>query len=269
MLFAAKAHEYDKVAESAMSMAKQNSNDADAIVWRGIAFFKQDRLPVAQQHMKQAIKLDPDHKQAKKWIKIMKKYTSALADSEAARAANKWSEAEAAYRTLIGILEEKHAVVEKIRGRTDISWEVLETLPEQPGYHHPQLHRMYELLCEAQLEQGRNTDAIKSCTAALGIRDDLLDALQFRARARMNLDEFDAAHGDFQKILSFDKNHRGARQGMQDCQRKKKMAERVDHYKSTRSTHVSDGAWTLSLPSCNRVRPFSVRCAVVSRLLMS
>tara|TARA_R110002050_G_scaffold216932_6_gene352989 strand:+ start:932 stop:1147 length:216 start_codon:yes stop_codon:yes gene_type:complete len=47
----------------------------------------------------------------------------------------------------------------------------------------------------------------------------------------MNLEEYDSAYGDFQKILNLDQNNRAAHKYMKDCQRQKKMAERVDHYK--------------------------------------
>ena len=140
-----------------MLMAKQNSNDADAIVWRGIAFFKQDRMEVAEQHMKQAIKIDPDHKQAKKWLKNIKKYNKNVKEAQALLDSRKWSEAEQLYRTvIIPILQDPSPIVEKLTDSTgQISWDFLAQLPAYGDFNHPQLYRMMELECQCQLEQGK------------------------------------------------------------------------------------------------------------------
>ena len=69
------------------------------------------------------------------------------------------------------------------------------------------------------------------CSLALQINDDLVDAHYFRAKAKIQLEEYDSAYGDAQKIMNLDRNSQRGHSLMKEIQKMQKMQKRVDYYK--------------------------------------
>eukprot|EP00009_Paramoeba_aestuarina_P004813 CAMPEP_0201510532 /NCGR_PEP_ID=MMETSP0161_2-20130828/3179_1 /ASSEMBLY_ACC=CAM_ASM_000251 /TAXON_ID=180227 /ORGANISM="Neoparamoeba aestuarina, Strain SoJaBio B1-5/56/2" /LENGTH=566 /DNA_ID=CAMNT_0047905721 /DNA_START=1739 /DNA_END=3442 /DNA_ORIENTATION=- len=234
VFFASKKHDYDTVNEAAMTMIKQNSKDVEAIMWRAIAFFRQNRFEVSKKHLKEVIKFDPENKLAKAYIKKIKKYTNGLAAADTARSEHRWEDALKGYKDdVIATLEEeaKTNFISKAIENSEISADLLNELPETGSFVHPELYRAFEKACESLVELKRSSEAIKMCTSALEINDNLLDAHYFRAKAKMQLEEYDSAYGDAQKIMNIDRNNQRGHSLMKEIQKLQKMQKRVDYYK--------------------------------------
>eukprot|EP00008_Paramoeba_atlantica_P009121 CAMPEP_0201481076 /NCGR_PEP_ID=MMETSP0151_2-20130828/5402_1 /ASSEMBLY_ACC=CAM_ASM_000257 /TAXON_ID=200890 /ORGANISM="Paramoeba atlantica, Strain 621/1 / CCAP 1560/9" /LENGTH=538 /DNA_ID=CAMNT_0047863107 /DNA_START=107 /DNA_END=1723 /DNA_ORIENTATION=- len=235
VFFASKKHDYDQIAEAAMAMIKQDSQDVEAIVWRGISFFRLNRLEVAMKHFKEAIKYDPENKLGKTYLKRTKKYQKNSAIAIDAVNEKRWSDALQVLNDLVvPLLEEEASTVfvsKAISNDQGITAEDLHVLPETESFTHPELYRMLELLCQCQVELKQASSAIKTCSKAIGIRQDLIDAHIFRAKAKMQLEDYDSAYGDLQEVLRIDRNNRQANSLMQEVQKLQKMAKRVDYYK--------------------------------------
>jgi len=130
------------------------------------------------------------------------------------------------------LLEEASSqfISKAISNTEDLTAEELNQLPETSKYVHPELYRMYELLCQCYVETKKSTAAMKSCTSALSLQPELTDARIFRARAKMLEEDYDSAYGDLQQVLNVDRNNQQAHNLMQECQRLQKMKKRVDYY---------------------------------------
>jgi DnaJ family protein C protein 3 len=218
-----------------MTMIKQNSGDVEAIVWRGMAFFRLNRLEVSQKHFKEAVKFDPENKVAKEYLKRIKNYMKYKEEAGQMTQSKRWDEAAQKYDSFIIplLIEEASAtfISKAIANTEDVTAAELNILPDSHEYVHPELYRMHELLCECYVELKKPSAAVKACSSALLLRSDLTDALVFRARARMLEEEYDAAYADLQKAVSIDRNHPRAHSLLQEVQRLQKMQKRVDYYK--------------------------------------
>jgi len=192
---------------------KQKSDNIDALYIRGRAFYFLGQTEAALNHLKEALKFDPDHVQCKNEFKRLKKVEKSLADGEQLKSSGNHQAA----------LTEYLAAAE-LESENSISL---------PGIYHS--------ICDCYYHLRKGNDAIDACTKSLNI-EQRTETLLLRAEAYILADNFDAANADFQHVVSKEPGNHKAREGLQRVQRLIKMANRKNYYQILGVTKETSGA---------------------------
>ncbi|KAJ3122808.1 DnaJ sub C member 3 [Nowakowskiella sp. JEL0407] len=164
--------------------------------------------------LKECLKLDPEHKLCKKTFRRVKKLEKALKKLEENVQANKFA---TVLKSLgLGASAEKPA--------DDILKEVTEL-------ESPKLQiKVLGAACKAFGEL-KKKEAMDYCSKVLALDGDNIDALLYRAEAKVEAEEYDEALRDFQKAHDLDQSNQRVIQGYQRAQRLQKQAGQRDYYK--------------------------------------
>jgi DnaJ family protein C protein 7 len=89
----------DQAQKLLLALAKQpeNSANVEIVLWRGVAFYQDGQEDLAQRHMQEVLRVDPDNKKALALFKLMRKLESSKADANALFKAGKADEAVRAF----------------------------------------------------------------------------------------------------------------------------------------------------------------------------
>ncbi|MBA0551439.1 hypothetical protein Golob_022323 [Gossypium lobatum] len=166
LLLAAK--DYSSVISESGFILKEDENNLEALLLRGHAYYYLADHDVAQRHYQKGLRLDPEHGELKKAyfrLKNLLKKTKSAEDN-----ANK------------GKLR---VAVEDYKG----------ALALDPNHlaHNVHLHLG---LCKVLVRLGRGKDALSSCSEALNIDKDLLEALVQRGEAKLLTEDWEGAVED-------------------------------------------------------------------------
>lgn len=195
--------EYNSVIEDTMRVLKLVPENIDGLYMRGKAFYGLGQNDAAQNHFREALRMDPDNKKCKVEYKKIKKLEKSLANGDQYLNEGKYKEA----------LEEFESAQE-----TDPDNKHL-----QPRY------LLSQCKCKVKLNQAQ--EAITLCTKALEADETLVDALVNRAEAHLLKEDYDAAVADYSAAREKDSGNRGIQEGYNRAVKQQKMALRKDHYK--------------------------------------
>ncbi|KAH7444163.1 hypothetical protein KP509_02G067800 [Ceratopteris richardii] len=86
-------------------------------------------------------------------------------------------------------------------------------------------------LCKVLVKLGRAKDALSSCSSALEINEELVDALIKRGEAKILLEEWESAVEDLKIAVNKDHQNHEARELLMKAEKGVKMSKRKDWYK--------------------------------------
>ncbi|KAJ3275817.1 hypothetical protein HK104_003831, partial [Borealophlyctis nickersoniae] len=162
----------------------------------------------ALTHVKECLRSDPEHKECKKEFRGIKKLVKAIQKVEVAVQKKKWREAVNLLTAEDGVMAE----VEKL-GAKELK------------------KKMYEFACQAHAELKKSDKAMHWCSKTLDIDENNLNALIYRAEAKMAAEDYEAAMRDFQKAHELDKQNQRIISGFQKAQSLQRQSSQKNYYK--------------------------------------
>ncbi|KAJ4830163.1 DnaJ sub C member 3 [Turnera subulata] len=182
---------------------KDDENNLDALLLRGRAYYYLADHDVASKHFQKGLRLDPEHSQLKKayfGLKNLLKKTKSAEDN-----ANKG----------------------KLRVAVEDYKAALALDPDHIA-HNVHLHLG---LCKVLVKLGRGKDALSSCTEALNIDEELLDALVQRGEAKLLVEDWEGAVEDLKAAAQKSPQDMNIREALMRAEKALKMSKRQDWYK--------------------------------------
>ncbi|XP_059646894.1 dnaJ protein P58IPK homolog [Cornus florida] len=201
LLLAAK--DYSAVISETGFMLKEDENNLEALLLRGRAYYYLADHDVALRHFQKGLRLDPEHSELKKayfGLKNLLKKTKSAEDNE-----NK------------GKLR---LAVEDYRGAIALD----------PNHVAHNVH-LYLGLCKVLVKLGRGKDAVNSCTEALNIDGELVEALVQRGEAKLLTEEWEGAVGDLKSAAEKSPQDMNIREALMRAEKSLKLSKRKDWYK--------------------------------------
>ncbi|KAA8516537.1 hypothetical protein F0562_016957 [Nyssa sinensis] len=201
LLLAAK--DYSSAISETGFILKEDENNLQALLLRGRAYYYLADHDVALRHYQKGLRLDPEHSELKKayfGLKNLLKKTKSAEDNE-----NK------------GKLR---LAVEDFKG----------ALALDPNHlaHNVHLHLG---LCKVLVKLGRGKDAVSSCTEALNIDEELVEALVQRGEAKLLTEDWEGAVEDLKSAAEKSPQDTNIREILMKAERSLKLSKRKDWYK--------------------------------------
>ncbi|TYJ50777.1 hypothetical protein E1A91_A01G232800v1 [Gossypium mustelinum] len=197
------AKDYSSVISESGFILKEDENNLEALLLRGHAYYYLADHDVAQRHYQKGLRLDPEHGELKKAyfrLKNLLKKTKSAEDN-----ANK------------GKLR---VAVEDYKG----------ALALDPNHlaHNVHLHLG---LCKVLVRLGRGKDALSSCSEALNIDEELLEALVQRGEAKLLTEDWEGAVEDLKLAAEKSPQDMNIREALMRAEKALKLSKRKDWYK--------------------------------------
>uniref|UniRef100_A0A1B6M3I0 J domain-containing protein n=1 Tax=Graphocephala atropunctata TaxID=36148 RepID=A0A1B6M3I0_9HEMI len=193
---------YQEAHELANDIVFADQTNADAIFVRGICLYYQDNVDRAFSHFQHVLKLAPDHKKAIEIYKKARKIKELKEQGNEAFNSGKLTEAYTLYTDALKIDPNNKSTNAKL--------------------HNNRATVSYKLR--------RINEAVTDCTAALNLDSKYLKALLRRAKCYMDLEQYEEAVQDYEKLCSMDKSRENKRL-LTDAKCALKRSKRKDYYK--------------------------------------
>lgn len=190
------------IAESGRVL-KNDENDLDALLLRGKGYYYLSDHDVAVRHYQKGLRLDPEHSELKKEYFKLKNLLKKSKNADDLAEKSKFRMAVEEYKA------------------------ALEMDPEHTLFNA----NLYLGLCKVLVKLGRGKDAMSSCSSALDINGELLEALIKRGEAKILLEEWEGAVEDLKFVVSKDHQNREVRELLKKAEHGLKMSKRKDWYK--------------------------------------
>ncbi|GJN16578.1 hypothetical protein PR202_gb03581 [Eleusine coracana subsp. coracana] len=195
--------DYSSVISEAGFILKEDEDNLDALLLRGRAYYYLADHDVASRHYQKGLRLDPEHSDLKK-----------------------------AYFGLKKLLKKtKHAEDNAAKGKLRLAAEDYKAaLAMDPDHTAYNLH-LYLGLCKTLVKLGRGKEAISSCTEALNIDGELVDALTQRGEAKLLSEDWEGAVQDLKEAAQKSPQDMGIREALMRAEKQLKLSKRKDWYK--------------------------------------
>ncbi|CAL4971892.1 unnamed protein product [Urochloa decumbens] len=195
--------DYSSVISETGFILKEDEDNLDALLLRGRAYYYLADHDVASRHYQKGLRLDPEHSDLKK-----------------------------AYFGLKNLLKKtKSAEDNAAKGKLRVSAEDYKTaLAMDPDHTAYNVH-LYLGLCKTLVKLGRGKEAISSCTEALNIDSDLVDALTQRGEAKLLSEDWEGAVQDLKEAAQKSPQDMGIREALMRAEKQLKLSKRKDWYK--------------------------------------
>jgi len=193
---------YQEAQELANDIVSSDQTNADAIYVRGMCLYYQDNVERAFSHFQHVLKLAPDHKKAIEIYKKAKKLKEMKEQGNEAFNSGKLAEAYSLYTEALKIDPVNNSTNAKL--------------------HNNRATVSYKL--------GRLNEAVTDCTAAVKLDENYLKALLRRAKCFMDLEQYEEAVQDYEKVSKLDKS-RENRRLLTEAKLALKKSKRKDYYK--------------------------------------
>uniref|UniRef100_A0A0E0JUC7 J domain-containing protein n=1 Tax=Oryza punctata TaxID=4537 RepID=A0A0E0JUC7_ORYPU len=182
--------DYSSVISETGFILKEDEDNLDALLLRGRAYYYLADHDVASRHYQKGLRLDPEHSELKK-----------------------------AYFGLKNLLKKtKSAEDNAAKGKLRVSAEDYKAaLAMDPDHTSYNVH-LFLGLCKILVKLGRGKEAISSCTEALNIDGELVDALTQRGEAKLLTEDWEGAD-------------MGIREALMRAEKQLKLSKRKDWYK--------------------------------------
>ncbi|XP_021899441.1 dnaJ protein P58IPK homolog B isoform X2 [Carica papaya] len=182
---------------------KEDENNLEALLLRGRAYYYLADHDVAQRHYQKGLRLDPEHSELKKayfGLKNLLKKSKSAEDN-----ANKG-------KLRVAVEDFKAAIA----------------LDPDHVAHNVHLHLG---LCKVLVKLGRGKDALSSCTEALNIDEELIEALVQRGEAKLLTEDWEGAVEDLKSAAQRSPQDMNIRETLMRAEKALKMSKRKDWYK--------------------------------------
>jgi len=194
---------YGEASETANSVLQIDNMNADAIYVRGLCLYYEDNVDRAFSHFTQVLRFAPDHVRAKE---IYKKAKSLKAKKEEGNTAFKAGNLEEAYK-----LYSEALLIDPCNRSTNAK-----------------LH-FNRATVAAKLK--KTGECLADCDKALQLDPNYTKAALRRAKCYMDMEQYEEAVRDYERILKSDKGNMEYRQLLQEAKLELKKSKRKDYYK--------------------------------------
>lgn len=190
-------------ANVAISLLRQNNKDPEAVVLRGRALYAQGDNPQAEKHFRRAIDLDPDSKDAIKWLRVVQKLDRMKEEGNREYKAGRWE-----------------AAIGKYTGALEID-------PSNKGTNSKILQN--RALCRIKLKQ--YDEAIADCDKALSLDPQYTKARKTKANALGQAERWEEAVKEWKALAERDQDDRAILKELKRAELELKKSQRKDYYK--------------------------------------
>ncbi|XVE76199.1 hypothetical protein DITRI_Ditri12bG0154100 [Diplodiscus trichospermus] len=201
LLLAAK--DYSSAISETGYILKEDENNLEALLLRGRSYYYLADHDVAQRHYQKGLRLDPEHSELKK-----------------------------AYFGLKNLLKKTKSAEDNVnKGKLRLAVEDYKAaLALDPNHlaHNVHLHLG---LCKVLVKLGRGKDALNSCSEALNIDEELLEALVQRGEAKLLTEDWEGAVEDLKSAAQKSPQDMNIREALMRAEKALKMSKRKDWYK--------------------------------------
>lgn len=201
LLLAAK--DYASAISETGFLLKEDENNLEALLHRGRAYYYLADHDVAQRHFQKGLRLDPEHGELKK-----------------------------AYFALKNLLKKTKSAEDNVsKGKLRVAVEDFKAaLALDPNHTAHNVH-LYLGLCKVLVKLGRGKDALSSCTEALNINEELIEALVQRGEAKLLTEDWEGAVEDLKSAAQQSPQDMNIREALMRAEKALKMSKRKDWYK--------------------------------------
>lgn len=187
----------------AMSLLRENQSDPDALVLRGRAFYGQGESDKAIQHFRQANSIDPDFKDAVRYLRMVQKLDRMKEQGNTAFKSGRYSQAVELYSS------------------------ALEVDPSNKGTNSKIFQN--RALCYTKLKQW--SQAVSDCDAALKLDPTYTKARKTRAKALGEGGDWEEAVRELKSIAEANPSEPGIAREVRQAELELKKSKRKDYYK--------------------------------------
>ncbi|XP_074587406.1 dnaJ protein P58IPK homolog B [Curcuma longa] len=195
--------DYSSVISEAGYILKEDEDNLEALLLRGRAYYYLSDHDVASRHYQKGLRLDPEHSELKKAYFGMKQLLKKTKSAEDNAAKGKLRVAAEDFKAALA-LDPSHTS------------------------HNVHLHLG---LCKVLVKLGRGKDAISSCTEALNIDEELVEALVQRGEAKLLTEDWEGAVQDLKIAAEKSPQDMNIREVLMRAEKSLKLSQRKDWYK--------------------------------------
>lgn len=201
LLLAAK--DYASAISETGFLLKEDENNLEALLLRGRAYYYLADHDVAQRHFQKGLRLDPEHSELKK-----------------------------AYFALKNLLKKTKSAEDNVnKGKLRVAVEEFKAaLALDPNHTAHNVH-LHLGLCKVLTKLGRGKDALSSCSEALNIDEELIEALVLRGEAKLLTEDWEGAVEDLKSAAQQSPQDINIREALMRAEKALKMSKRKDWYK--------------------------------------
>lgn len=192
-----------EVQNVAMSLLRGNNHDPEALVLRGRALYSQGENDKAVQHFRKAVSLDPDFKDAVKWLRVVQRLDRMKEEGNVEYKSGRWQNAVDKYTAALDVDPNNKGTNSKILQNRALAFTKL---------------RMHE-------------QAIADCDKALALDPSYIKARKTKANALGLADRWEEAAREWKALSELDPEDRSLRQELRKAEMELKKSQRKDYYK--------------------------------------
>eukprot|EP01095_Lingulamoeba_sp_RSL-Kostka_P011091 TRINITY_DN4140_c0_g3_i3.p1 TRINITY_DN4140_c0_g3~~TRINITY_DN4140_c0_g3_i3.p1 ORF type:complete len:497 (-),score=169.07 TRINITY_DN4140_c0_g3_i3:241-1731(-) len=194
--------DYDRTSKLLFNTVQTESNNSEALSVRGYALYKLGNFNMAKNHFNNALRVDPDHKEARKMLKQIKSLISLKQKGNDAFNESRFEDAYQFYT------------------------EAIEIDPENNSYNKI----LYRNRSAALMKNSNWDEALVDINLSLNIDEDDVKTLKRRAEILKQLDRWDEVVRDLQRILQIDPSNENKKK-LRSAKNTLKIKNRKDYYK--------------------------------------
>ncbi|WCJ34576.1 hypothetical protein M5689_015876 [Euphorbia peplus] len=195
--------DYSAVISETGFILKEDENNLEALLLRGRGYYYLADHDVASKHYQKGLRLDPEHSELKK-----------------------------AYFALKNLLKKtKSAEDNASKGKLRVAVEDYKAALAMDPDHLAYNVNLHLGLCKLLVKLGRGRDALNSCTEALEIDGELIDALVQRGEAKLLTEDWEGAVEDLKSAAQQSPQDGNIREVLMRAEKALKMSKRKDWYK--------------------------------------
>ncbi|CAK7268371.1 hypothetical protein SEPCBS119000_003027 [Sporothrix epigloea] len=201
-----------EAANIAIALLRYNSQDPEAIILRGRALYAQGDSAQAERHFRRAIEMDPDQRDAIKWLRIVQKLDRMKEEGNREYKAGRWQEA-----------------IDKYTDALSID-------PSNRGINSKLLQN--RALCRLKLKQ--YNEAIADCDNAISLDPSYSKARRTKANAYGLAERWEDAVREWKALAEREPEDRTVLKEVKRAEMELKKSQRKDYYKILGVTKDAD-----------------------------
>ncbi|CAA2953897.1 dnaJ P58IPK homolog [Olea europaea subsp. europaea] len=197
------AKDYSSAIAETGYILKEDEDNLEALLLRGRAYYYLADHDVAVRHYQKGLRLDPEHSELKKAYFGLKNLLKKTKSAEDNASKGKLRRAVEEYKTALALD------------------------PDHTAYN---VH-LHLGLCKVLVKLGRGKEAVTSCSGALEIDEELIEALVQRGEAKLLVEDWEGAVADLKSAAEKSPQDMNIREALMRAERSLKLSQRKDYYK--------------------------------------